>query len=88
MDLDDTNDGDGEGDRNHPSSQANHSTQPREQGGNQTTRPGGATDEDDDDDDDYDPDSDESRSSGISNSDDLDSDEDCGGHKSYGMGDL
>ena len=92
MDVDDTDDGNGNGAGDHPGSQASQDIQPGEQGGNQTTQPGNAADNEDDDsdedDDDYDPDSDESRSTGISDSDDLDSDEDCGGHESYGMRDL
>jgi hypothetical protein len=45
-------------------------------------------DDDDEDDDDYAPSSDESHSSGVSNSDDLDSDEHEGFEEIYGFGDL
>jgi len=91
MDLDDANDGDGGGEGNRPGSQASHDTRPGEQGENRTTQPGDAADNDDEeeeDDDDYNPDSDELCSSGISDSEDLDSDEDYGGYEDYGMGDL
>jgi len=89
MDLDDTNDDDGEDEGEHTGSRASHDTRPDQQGKNQTVQPGDTADNsDDEEDDDYNPDSDESRSSGISDSDDLDSSEDCGGYESYGMGEL
>ena len=87
MDLDNTDDGDGEGDPQ--GSQASHDTQ---SGESQTTQPGGATDDDNEDDDNddycynnYDSNSVELGSLGISDSDNLDSGEDAG-HESYGTG--
>ena len=49
--------------------------------------PGDDKHSDDDDDDDDDILESDSRSSGISDSDDLDSNESCGGYESYGLGD-
>ena len=53
------------------------------------TLAGDAPDDDDSDDNgEYFPDSDSRSSSGVSDSDDLDSDENCGDYESYGLGDL
>jgi hypothetical protein len=93
MDVDNADNDDSEGEGEPVGSQADQGTRP---GGSTSAvdtnawriLAGDVTDgDDDDDDDDYAPDSDLC-SSGISDSDDLDSDENCGGYESYGLGDF
>lgn len=92
--ADDTGSDDGEGEGEPTGSKTGQDAQTGGQDGTSTPPTntdaqripaGGATDDEDDDDDDYIPDSD-SCSSWISDSEDLDSDED--GRESYGLGDL